>query len=363
MNTVIRFSILVSISLLLFSCGSATKESGDGGLNSVTTEVAPSGYSGLKVPVSLTTLKPTAFSHYFVATGELESVDEAFISAEVAGLIVDIYVKDGDKVKRDQVLAKLNTDVIESNILEVQSQLELAETIFAKQTTLWEQNIGSERQYLEAKNSFEGLQNRLATLKVQYDLHLIKSPINGVVEEVFMQKGEIASPGMRFMYVVNIEQLLVKAQVSEAYLAVIKKGDKVLVSFPSLPGVSLQREISRTGNVINKQNRTFTVEIELDNPDWKLKPNMIANIEINDYFKADALVVPSILIRKDLNGSYLYVAVDKNGEKVAQKQYVETGRSFKDETEILKGLNLNSVVITNGYNNVSDGAVLNVIAN
>lgn len=363
MNTVIRLSILISIGLFIISCGSPTKQAGEDGSNSAATEVVSTGYSGLKVPVSLTTLKPTAFSHYFVATGELESVEEAFISAEVAGLIVDIYVKDGDKVKKGQLLAKLNTDVIERNIIEVQSQLDLAETIFAKQTTLWEQNIGSERQYLEAKNSFESLQNRLATLKAQYDLHLIKSPINGVVEEVFLQKGEIVSPGMQFMYVVNIEELLAKAQVSEAYLAVIKKGDEVLVSFPSLPGITMQQKVSRTGNVINKQNRTFTVEVELENPDWKLKPNMIANIEINDYYKADALVVPSILLKKDLNGSYLYVAVEKNGEKIAQKQYVETGRSFKDETEILKGLNLNSVIITNGYNNVSDGAVLNVIAN
>ncbi len=380
MNRMIKLSIIVSISLFLFSCQS-TPDNTEGLLKKykqeaaeldkkieslekeATSEKNSKAYTGLKVPVSIVQLQPEAFSHYFVATGELESVDEAFVSPEVMGLIVNIYVKEGEQVKKGQKLARLNTEVIEKNISELQSQLDLAETIFNKQNSLWEKNIGSERQYLEAKNNFEGLQNRMATLRSQYDLHIIESPIDGIIEEIFLQKGEVASPGMQFLYVVNIEELNLNAQVSESYMSVIKKGDEVIVSFPSLPDLRMKRKVSRTGNVINKQNRTFTVEIKLDNPDHILKPNMIANIEINDYHNESALVVPSILIRKDLNGSYLYVVTDKDGEKVAQKKYVVAGRSFKDKTEVLEGLDSNSVIITKGYNNVSDGAVLNVIAN
>ncbi len=378
MNTIFKITFLISISIFLFSCESAEKENPVvqietyqkqvrdlnkkiEKLESSVSNAETNEYNGLKVSVQTEKLKLQSFSHFFVATGEMETVEEAFISPEVGGQIVAIYVKEGEKVNKGEVLAKLSTAVLEKSIQEVQSQLNLAEIVFKKQSALWEKQIGSEIQYLEAKNAYEGLQNKLETLRAQYNLAVIESPIDGVVEKIILKQGEMASPGMQFMQVVNMDQLYLTAQLSESHLPIIKKGDVVNITIPSIPGFELSKPVYRTGNVINKQNRTFEVQILLENPTGEMKPNMLANIEINDYNHDQAIVVPSILIKKDLNGSFIYMVATRDGNKVAQKVYITSGRSYEDKTEVVSGLKSGDVIITSGYNNVSDGAVLNII--
>jgi RND family efflux transporter MFP subunit len=306
-------------------------------------------------------IKMQPFSKYFTATGEVEAVNEAFISPEVSGQITDIKVIEGQKVAKGQLLAKLNTSLIEKNIEEVKTQLSLAETLFKKQQELWDQNIGSERQYLEVKNNYESLQNKLATLQEQYNMSLIRSPINGIVENIMLKKGELASPGMQLMQIVDLENLNVTAMLSENYLPIIKKGDMVTISFPSFPDLVLERPVSRIGNVINKQNRTFVVEIEISNHDNKLKPNLLANIKINDYNSKSSIVVPSMVIREDLVGSYLYVAEENGSGMISVKKYIEVGKAYQDQTEVVSGLSVDDVIITDGYGNVSDGAFIQII--
>ena len=301
-----------------------------------------------------------AFSKYFTATGEIEAINEAFISPEVGGQITKINVIEGQKVKKGQLLAKLNTSLIEKNIEEVKTQLELAEILFNKQKELWDKNIGSERQFLESKNNYENLKNKLATLREQYNMSLIRSPINGLIEDIMIKQGELASPGMQLMQIVDLENLYVTAKLSEAYISVIKKGDKVTVTFPSYPNLVLENTVTRIGNVINKQNRTFLVEIKIDNKDGKLKPNLLANIKINDYNSTGSIVVPSMVIREDLVGSYLYVA-EKNGDNlISVKKYIQVGKAYQDRTEVLSGLSVDDEIITDGYSNVSDGAYIQI---
>jgi len=160
---------------------------------------------------------------------------------------------------------------------------------------------------------------------------------------------------------VNIDELFLTAQLSETYLPVVKKGEEVTITFPTYPGIKMSKPIHRTGNVINKENRTFEVQVKLDNPTGVLKPNMLANMEINDYNNEQALVVPSVLIRNDMKGSYIYLADKKDVETVARKQYVTIGKSFKDKTEVVAGLTEGDIYITDGYSNVSDGAVVKVM--
>jgi len=301
-----------------------------------------------------------AFSKYFTATGEIEAINEAFISPEVGGQITKINVIEGQKVKKGQLLAKLNTSLIEKNIEEVKTQLELAEILFNKQKELWDKNIGSERQFLESKNNYENLKNKLATLREQYNMSIIRSPINGLIEDIMIKQGELASPGMQLMQIVDLENLYVTAKLSEAYISVIKKGDKVTVTFPSYPNLVLENTVTRIGNVINKQNRTFLVEIKIDNKDGKLKPNLLANIKINDYNSTGSIVVPSMVIREDLVGSYLYVA-EKNGDNlISVKKYIQVGKAYQDRTEVLSGLSVDDEIITDGYSNVSDGAYIQI---
>jgi len=258
------------------------------------------------------------------------------------------------------LLAKLNTSLVEKNIAEVKTQLELAKIIYEKQSDLWNKEVGSERQYLETKNNYEGLQNNLATLQEQYNMSIIRSPINGNVEDIILKEGELASPGIQLMQIIDIDKLHVSAKLSEAYLPVISEGDIVDITFPTYPDIVLREKVTRVGNVINKQNRTFKVEVEINNNDGRLKPNLLANIKINDYNTDEALVVPSLVIREDVVGSYLYVAESNSDTWTAIKKYIQTGRSYLDNTEVLSGLNENELIITDGYSNVSDGAAIEI---
>jgi len=318
-------------------------------------------YTGKKIAVRTMTATKQNFEHYFEATGELESINEAFISPEVNGQVVKIAVIEGQKVKKGQMLAKLNTSLIEKNIQEIETQLEFAKIMYDKQSDLWNRNIGSERQYLEAKNNYESLDNKLQTLKTQYDMSVIKAPFSGVVEDIMIKEGELAGPGMMLMQVVSLDNMVIKARLSEAHLSSVKVGETVSISFPSYPEMNMNAEITRAGNVINKQNRTFVVEIKLKNFDKRFKPNMLVNVLFNDYSGNDNFVIPSILIKKDLQGRYLYVINKKDNLDIAEKRYVETGKSYQDKSEVISGLTTNELVITDGYNNVSDGSIVNLI--
>ena len=370
-----RLLVIFAISILFVSCSNNENLSDQDKLSlykkqireleqqiiDIESENADEEYTGLRIPVRAESVSIQPFSHSFTAAGELESIYEAYISPEVNGQIVSINVKEGSVVNKGQVIAKLNTTIVDKNIVELQSQLELASTIFDKQSQLWEKGIGSERQFLEAKNNFESLQNKIYTLKAQREMAIIKTPINGVVEEIFQKKGELASPGMQLMQIVNLNELYITARLSEAYLSVVKKGDYVDVSFPSYPDLKYRKKIWRTGNVVNKQNRTFVVQVKVDNPDGLLKPNMLANITINDYNSENSVVLPSIIIREDMSGSFIFGIKEENGDNVAVKIYIKTGKSFKDKTEVLEGLEEGDIVITDGYNNVSKGAVVTII--
>lgn len=317
--------------------------------------------NGLKIKVKTIDAKTEAFSHYFDATGDLEAIDEAYISPEISGQIISINVKEGDYVKTGQLLARLNSDVIQSNINQLKTQLALSETIYKKQTELWNKQIGSERQYLEAKTNYESLQEQLKTLNAQYEMTVITSPINGYVEKINQKEGEFVSPGMQFMQLVNLDELYINSKISEAYLPVIKKGEIVEISFSAFPEIVLQEPVYRIGNVINSSNRTFLVQVKVRNKSGLLKPNLLANIRINDYNSDSNIIVPTILIKQDMTGSFVYVAEQKDGQWVAQKKYITVGHSYRDKSEIISGLQPNEKLITDGYNNVSKGSILEVI--
>ncbi len=316
--------------------------------------------TGRKVTVSVMQLKPVMFNHFFDASGELESVHEAFISPEINGQVDKVLVKEGDHVKKGQLLAQLNADVMRDNIRELKTSLELASYTYRKQKSLWEKNIGSELQYLEAKTKYESLQNKLTTLETQYQKSFITAPIDGYVDAIDVKVGEMALPGQRLFHVVNLRKMYVNAQISEAYLPIIHEGDPVEVRFPAFPEIVLHKKVYRIGKVINKQSRTFKLQLKINNPDKLLKPNLLAVIRIKDYTNPKALVVPSFILRQDIQGYYLYVAEHVDGQEVARKKYVKIGKSFQHQTEVVSGLKSGDTLITNGYNNVANGSVLRI---
>ncbi len=307
-----------------------------------------------KLPVVVQKVKRQVFKHYIQASGLLEAVQSANISPEVPAQIKAIHVVEGQKVKKGHLLVSLNSNTISNAIKEIETKLELATDIYNKQKSLWDQNIGSEIEYLQAKNNRESLERSLKTQKAQLELYFIKAPFDGIVDNIISKEGELSAPGAIILQFVNLNKMKVNAEVSEAFLPFISAGDTVEISFSTYPDLVKLEPIVRTGNIIHPENRTFNVQVVLNNIENKLKPNMMASLRINDYKIDEALVVPSAIIKNDITGQFLFIAEGNTANKV----YVKSGRSYKDETVILKGLNEGDQVIVEGFNTVSNGTLV-----
>jgi membrane fusion protein, multidrug efflux system len=315
----------------------------------------------VRIPVEITTLELEPFDHYFMVNASVEAVRDAMISPEMSGQIREITVSKGQKVEKGQVLARLNTSVIENNISELKTSLRLAETVYGRQKRLWDQQIGSEMQYLEVKNNYESLQMRLKALESQLDMAIIRAPINGVIDDIFAKNGEIAMPGSRLMQIINLDQLYINTDVSESFLPSIQPKDSVILRFASFPDYEEKVPIFRLGNVINPENRTFRLQLRINNPDEQFKPNMVASVSIRSFSTDQALVVPSFMIKQDIQGFFVYVATeDAEGDQVAQKIYIERGLSGEGQTMVISGIEPGDRLITQGHNRVSNGTLINI---
>ena len=310
---------------------------------------------GAGVLVSVKDLRYERFEHFFLANGSVEAVTEAYISPEINGQVKQILVEEGDMVKKDTMLLTLNSSVIESSMAEVETSLELATTIYKKRKGLWEKKIGSEVQYLEAKTNKESLENKLKTLKAQKAMTRIRAPIEGIVDQLPLKAGELAAPGQLVVHMICLDNVYVNADISEAYVAKIRKGDPVTVSFPAYPELEIVTTVHYVGNVIKAENRTFKVQLLLDNRDQRLKPNMIAVIKLKDLAVEKALVIPSIIIKNDIKGAYCYVTGEEDGALVAVKTYITPGMSEGSLTMVRAGLEAGQRVIVEGYNLVKNG--------
>lgn len=310
-------------------------------------------------PVGLKQLTKRPFDHYLRLTGLVTSHQNVMISSEAMGRVTSIKVSEGDVVRKGQTLLILNNDAVRNQLSEAQASFELAETTFQRRRALWEDSIGSEIEYLSAKTNYEAARNRLGQIRAQLDNTIIKSPINGTVDKINVNEGEFLAMGAPVARVVDMANLEVETEISEEYLSAVNKGDTVKVTVPSLR-IEQQQPIVFTGQYINPNNRSFRIKVDLDNQDAKIKPNLLAELAIRDYYNPEALVVPAIAIKKDLKGEYVFVLANKDGQSIAQKQYVEKGYSFGNRTEVLSGLKEGDQVVTAGFNQVSDNEAVRI---
>lgn len=313
------------------------------------------------IPVAIKKMQPEVFDHFIITYGEVEAKNYANISPEMNGRIDKIYVTEGQRVNEGQLLVSLNTDAIDKQIKGTKSSLELATTTFEKQNNLWEQGIGSEIEYLTSKNTKEGLEAQLEALEAQKKMSQIRAPFTGIVDKIFPKEGEIASPGFPVIEFVNLSKLTITADVSEAFVGKIKKGQIIEMNFSSLPDVSIKTPIIRVSKVITSVSRTFEIEMEIDNKNETIKPNMVSTIKIKDYTTNDAFVVPSLAIRKDITGDYVYTVEKKDQEYIVGKKYVTTELSYEENTMIANGLVNGDQVIVKGFHLVSAGIAVNVV--
>lgn len=309
--------------------------------------------------VAVKEMQPQEFKHYFNVNGSIEAIEQANVSPEQGGQIKQVLVKDGDRVSAGQVLVKLNTSVLQKSLDEVNSGIELAQTVYERQSKLWDQKIGSEIQFLQAKNNLESLQKKKETLIAQMGMSTITAPFSGIVDKVNQKVGELAAPGMPVLTMVNMSKMKVKADVSENYVKAVRPNAMVEVDFPSF-GYATKAPISTVGNIINPANRSFSVEVMVPNSEGILKPNGVATLRIKDFEAEKALVVPAITIGKDAKGDFVFVVKEEEGKKKAQKTYVTTGRTSEGKTMITEGLNAGDRVVVQGFNEVANGDVVTV---
>ncbi|RAK01890.1 RND family efflux transporter MFP subunit [Larkinella arboricola] len=307
--------------------------------------------------VTVAPLTATTFKHFVELQGTIDAKNNVQVSPKSGGAITAVYVKEGDAVKPGTVLAKIDDQILRESLEEIKNQLTLANTVYEKQANLWKQQIGTEIQYLQAKNNKEGLEKRLATLNAQLSQSSVTSPISGVVDRVNVKAGETAMPGVGIVNVVNLSQLKVVAKVADTYAGSVRRGDAVIVRFPDI-NKELTTRISFVSTTVDPLSRTFTIEAPLPS-DNSLKPNMLAQVKINDISKAKSIVINQNLVQSTENGQLVYIAVNENNKKVARARQVKTGLSYGGQIEITDGLQSGDQIITQGYQELVDGQPIN----
>lgn len=306
--------------------------------------------------VLITTLQPNQehFSHFVEVTGSVLSKKNVNISSEVSGVIQEVVAVEGMRVQKGEVLARIDAETIQRNIEELEKQMELATILFEKQERLWKQQIGTEIQYLEAKNRKETMEKNLASLSTQSNRTTLRAPFSGSVETVLVRLGELVQPGTPMFQFVGENELFVEADVSERFTGIINRGDSVEVRFPSV-NETYSTKVTAIGGVINPNNRTFKVEVFLPKLSF-VKPNMISVLEIKDYENPNAITVPNYLILQDSKGDYIYVV--ENG--VSKKRYIKRGVTYNEITEILEGLDGTEQLVDKGFREVGDNFNVNI---
>jgi membrane fusion protein, multidrug efflux system len=307
--------------------------------------------------VAVAEVTPKKFDHYVQTQGRVEAEDNIAISAKSSGVITAVYANEGQQVTKGQVLAQIDNAVIMRNIESLKTQLELAQTVFERQKNLWDQKIGTEVQFLQAKNSKEGLERQLASLQEQNEMMRIKSPINGTVDEVIVKIGEAVQPGQPAVRVVNTSELKIAANISEAYVTEIKKGNKVLVHIPELKK-DLESKVTFVGRTIDPLSRTFAVEIALPS-EPNLRPNMTGVIKVVFHTEPDAITVPINIVQSINEEKIVFVAETKGKATVARKKIVTVEGVYNGQAQV-SGLAAGDKVITFGYQGLNDGEFVKI---
>ena len=323
-------------------------------LSGVEDELSPS-----RTLVTAFSLETSKFHHETEIRASVASRKNVVLTAESMGKIESIYVSEGQTVEKGQLLVTLNSQVVQNSIEEIKTQLKLATVLFEKQANLWNQNIGTEIQYLQAKSNRESLDRRLKTLKSQLRMSTIYAPFDGVVDKIVAKVGEFSQPGLPMVRLINPESNYLKADISESLLGKFLVGDTVQIHFPN-QNQNQSSVISSLGQVINDQNRTFELEVVMPELAFLVRPNQVVVLRLVDYSNDDAMVVPTKLIQTDNKGSFIYVLEGKAFDKKASKAYVNTGYSFDDQTEIVSGLSEQQMIVDKGYRALTQGTLVEI---
>ncbi|MCQ6956658.1 efflux RND transporter periplasmic adaptor subunit [Mucilaginibacter aquariorum] len=307
------------------------------------------------IEVGVVEVKTGSFTNYVQIQGKIDAQDNVTAYPQSPGTITAIYVKPGQHVSKGQVLVQLDNSTQRQTIAQNEATVELNQTLYNRQKNLWDQKIGTEVQFLQAKTTLEASKKALSALREQAAMYRITSPINGTVDQMDLKLGQVAQPGTTGIRIVNADVLKVKADVPESYAGRVGTGNEVLILVPDAKD-SLKTKVTFAAKAIDPTSRSFAVEIKL--PERKtLRPNMTAIIKIADYSKNNAVVIPVKAIQKSEEGDYVFV--DESG--IAKRKPVKVGVTYGGRSEILSGLKAGEQLVTEGAADIEDGDKVKVL--
>lgn len=307
--------------------------------------------------VAIAPLETGSFTHYIDLQGRIDATNIAYVAPRgQGGLVKSIYIKQGDFVKKGQLLLKLDDAMAQKQIDQLNSQLAYAKDILKRQQNLWDQHIGTEVQLLSAKNNVESIDKQIATAKEQSSFSNVYAEMSGVAETVNVKVGEFFQGGPQIR-IVNTNDLKIVAQVPENYLDRVGVGSKVLVNFPDLGNKIIATKVSVAGKLIDPNSRSFYIEAKMP-ADKSLRPNQIALVKIQDYTAKDVITIPVNTMQNDDKGKFVMVAVKESDKWIARKKPVEIGQLYGDKVEVKSGLKAGEQIITDGFQGLYEGQPL-----
>ena len=321
-----------------------------------------------KLPLITTfTAKSKVFNHFLEVQGNVKTKQNILIYPEMPGILKSVFVKEGQRVSKGQLLAKIDDGGLSNQVAQLEATTQLAKTTFERQKRLWEQKIGSEIRFLQTKTNYESQKNSLQQLKSQLSKSAIRAPFSGTIDDVMKEPGTVVAPGQgsEVFRIVNLNNMYVEAEVPERYIASITKNKAVKVNFPVL-GTNSDSKIRQVGSFINPSNRSFKIEVPVSNKSGNIKPNLTAKLQINDYTDTDAILIPQSIISENASGDqYIYIIKDKNSnnEATAERLIIKTGKTQGNFIEVLENLSAGTEIIQEGARSVNNGQTVKVINN
>ncbi|GAA4939413.1 efflux RND transporter periplasmic adaptor subunit [Algibacter agarivorans] len=318
-----------------------------------------------KIPLITTfTAKEAVFNHFVELQGNVSTKQNVVIIAEYGGVLKQVYVKEGQQVNKGQILAKIDDGGLSQQLAQLKIQSDLAKTTFERQERLWDQKIGSEIQFLQAKATYESQLQATKQLQQQVGKTVVRAPFSGTIDDVITDQGNVVAPGQSQLFrIVNLNDMYIETDVPERYVSDITKGKEVKVDFPVL-GKKLEAKVRQAGNFINPANRTFKIEVAIPNKAMSaIKPNLTAKLNINDYTNEKAILIPQSIISENAQGQqYVYTITDKveNRAKV-KREIIETGRTQGDYIEVLSGIQNGEEIIDEGARSVKNDQEVKII--
>jgi RND family efflux transporter MFP subunit len=309
--------------------------------------------------VTLTKLAPEAFTHYIDLQGNVDAVDNSYISPRgTGGVVRNVYVKQGDPVRQGQLLLKLDDAIQRQQLANAQTQAAYAKDLYQRRKNLWDEKIGTEVDLINAKNQVDQTESQLKIAQEQLDFTNVMADISGVVDMISVRVGESFAPGGQQLHIINTSNLKVVVQVPEEYQERVRVGTPVKIDFPGLNNKEITGSVKVTGKVISA-SRAFQVEVKIPN-DKDIRSNQLAVVKLQDYAAKNVITAPVNTLQTDEKGKYVMVGVTDKGKLTAHKRTVTVGQPYADKIEIKSGLEAGDQLITDGFQGLYEGQLITI---